>query len=198
MKLTKQKLAEKLDLSMDSIRGFLKSGLPRTLVHGRAMIDEREAAEWFAKQGKMKHAQKLIAIKAKQNKELSAAQRSTKHGGSLEDTIARLKQSEQQTYIEYLEASGAMKDIKRQNYIQTVEALRKILKDAPDINLSNENVMPVSVFNQKIAELGQLVRNDAMAWGNTVASHFESEIAVLVKKYCDEEAIKMLEKMSTP
>ena len=108
MKITE--LAQKLEISVDTVRLWRKNGLP--VGHdksGRIEINERQAADWLARTGKIKHARKLIVIKATDNKRRKRRIADISQTDDLESMLARCRQVELDAWNIYQDAPPPQK-----------------------------------------------------------------------------------------
>jgi hypothetical protein len=181
-----QDLADRLGVTADAVAKWRKSGMPCSKTRlGRIEIDERQAAEWFARTGKINHAQKLIVIKTKENNKKRQSLEKMSSTDDLESMLARCRQAELDAWNRYQSADPIMVGVAMEQHREQAEARRKVEKDIAAIRLSQQEVVPRCEVEKTISNMAIACKGDLLSIPDAFAEQLvgltAAEIAVKLR-----------------
>lgn len=181
-----QELASRLGVTPDAVAKWRKAGMPCSKTRlGRIDFDERKAAEWFARTGKIKHAQKLIVIKTKENNKKLRSLENMSSTDDLESMLSRCRQAELDAWKRYQSADPVMISVAMEQHREQAEARRKVEKDIAAIRLSQQEVVPRSEIERTISNMAIACKGDLLSIPDAVAEQLVGltapEIAVKLR-----------------
>ena len=186
--MDKKQLADKCGVSNDLIGRWMEKGLPYKKVGRKAMFDQAQVAEWLG-QTAHKSAKYLLRLLPPQQQPNALP----KVGDTVEQfnsMLSRAREVEQSSFRAWQEATPALKGVMEEQYMKSLDQLRKAEKDWPSIQIAAGEAMPRSLIEEQLAKILTVFKNALTGIGQSIALQLvgkqPAEIQQMINKAINE------------
>jgi predicted DNA-binding transcriptional regulator AlpA len=189
--LTKKELAELVGVSGDLVDRWMAKGLPYTKQGRQAMFDRVKVAEWFSKSNNM--ATKYLVKLLPQKENIPTPQVSVKAGDTVQQFTSMLERAravEQASFRAWQTCDACLKGLMEEQYMKSLDQLRKAEKDWPAIQIAAADALPKSVIINDITTILKTLSDHLLSMPQSLPILLEgktpAEIQAVLKQKIDE------------
>ena len=196
--MTLRELAAVMDCSMESIQRWRKNGMPAVGKSRPLKFDREAVRQWFLKNKKFKQATQLQGGAGGCADKQVVEDVDAGKIGSMDEWVERVRYQECVAGLNMIKESKEKTDTGfwSDKYLSASEQRRKVEMTIADIQLSQQNVMPMEEVNKKFTEAGLLIKNRILSLPASVAPVLEGKSAVEISAVLSKELHKILEELS--